>query len=201
MWSESCNGTYCINLGEPCCQCEDWNQTHLPCKHMLLVFSCHPDSWEFVPKDYRSSPFFALDMLLCGKTEISNEEQDNSYASPLKPIPTPDEANSEAINTADMKSKKVREITEEIRTLSYLLPSSFSHEGYQAVTDYLSEVKNILMNSIPQTQEGFISLPVHKRKKKEKKEKSKKKVKFLPLHANSKKSRHYHLLHKRKQCL
>ena len=47
---------------QPTCSCVDYSRNHLPCKHMLAVFSEVPGcSWNDLPEGYRNSPCFNLD--------------------------------------------------------------------------------------------------------------------------------------------
>ena len=40
----------------------EWESSHLPCKHMFAVFRHNPDwGFEKLPDTYRNSPFFSLD--------------------------------------------------------------------------------------------------------------------------------------------
>ena len=63
--------TYTVKLvdrnGMPSCGCHSWLWTHLPCKHMFALMHNIPSvSWEAMPEQYRSSPFFNLDLDLLG---------------------------------------------------------------------------------------------------------------------------------------
>lgn len=46
----------------PSCTCKEWPSTHIPCKHMFVIFRHEPD-WGFqkLCENYRNSPFFTLD--------------------------------------------------------------------------------------------------------------------------------------------
>ncbi|XP_052083491.1 uncharacterized protein LOC127720779 [Mytilus californianus] len=47
----------------PSCQCLDWLEHHLPCKHLMTVFrnvlNCN---WDALPSAYRESPYICLDV-------------------------------------------------------------------------------------------------------------------------------------------
>ena len=45
----------------PFCECVDWKQHYLPCKHMFSVMKKFEISWESFPTRYRDSPFFKTD--------------------------------------------------------------------------------------------------------------------------------------------
>lgn len=55
-----------VTLGDavnfPSCNCSQWQQYRLPCKHMFFVF-IHVDEWSFnrLPVHYRTNPLFTLD--------------------------------------------------------------------------------------------------------------------------------------------
>ena len=60
--SADSDNTYTVQLSVPACSCIDWQQHHLPCKHMLAVFAACPSSgWESLPAAYHNFPHLRLD--------------------------------------------------------------------------------------------------------------------------------------------
>ncbi|XP_069103000.1 uncharacterized protein [Argopecten irradians] len=71
--------------GLPSCQCMDWNNWHLPCKHFMAVFSNHEEtSWETLPDSYTNSPYLTLDIEECHSAEFPIVE-DNLLEAEDKP--------------------------------------------------------------------------------------------------------------------
>ena len=57
---------YNLQFGDPSsmpkCECPDWLQTFLPCKHFLAIFHHLPAwQWDSLPTSYRESPLLLLD--------------------------------------------------------------------------------------------------------------------------------------------
>ncbi|CAH3018889.1 unnamed protein product, partial [Porites evermanni] len=57
---------YNLQFGDPSsmpkCECPDWLQTFLPCKHFLAIFHHLPTwQWDSLPTSYRESPLLLLD--------------------------------------------------------------------------------------------------------------------------------------------
>ena len=51
------------NNGFPSCECADWKNNMLPCKHMFAIFSKIDGlDWNSFPVNYRNSPYFCLDI-------------------------------------------------------------------------------------------------------------------------------------------
>ncbi|XP_021348263.1 uncharacterized protein LOC110447122 [Mizuhopecten yessoensis] len=64
----------------PSCQCMDWNNWHLPCKHFMAVFFYHPSTgWNALPDAYKSSPFLTLDVETFPSQGLTTAEADINY--------------------------------------------------------------------------------------------------------------------------
>ncbi|VDI21007.1 Hypothetical predicted protein [Mytilus galloprovincialis] len=49
--------------GMPSCQCLDWLEHHVPCKHLMTVFrNILYFNWDAIPSAYRESPYICLDV-------------------------------------------------------------------------------------------------------------------------------------------
>ncbi|XP_062583252.1 uncharacterized protein LOC134245018 [Saccostrea cucullata] len=71
-----------ITSTQPACTCVDYSIHHLPCKHMLAIFSCVPDcSWNDLPEAYKNNPHFNLDEDILQQSEVN----------PMSPSPIPEE--------------------------------------------------------------------------------------------------------------
>ena len=48
----------------PCCTCADWQQWHIPCKHMFAVFNTQDGwTWNSFSPNYLNSPYLSCDSL------------------------------------------------------------------------------------------------------------------------------------------
>ena len=58
----------------PHCECDDWQQNYLPCKHMFAAM-VHPPRYPFesICADYRTSPYFTLDEEFLAATQNQEE--------------------------------------------------------------------------------------------------------------------------------
>eukprot|EP00112_Aurelia_sp_Birch-Aquarium-sp1_P025562 Seg8559.2 transcript_id=Seg8559.2/GoldUCD/mRNA.D3Y31 product="hypothetical protein" pseudo=true protein_id=Seg8559.2/GoldUCD/D3Y31 len=63
--------------GMPYCDCFNWKENLLPCKHMFaVIIHCKEYSWESLPEQYRNSSYFTLDpSCSLQKNSILKEEQ------------------------------------------------------------------------------------------------------------------------------
>lgn len=62
MPSERNSGTwYNVNFNEPSCDCYDWLENLVPCKHMDIILRVKLVKWESFPLHYRSNPLLNLD--------------------------------------------------------------------------------------------------------------------------------------------
>ena len=58
----------------PDCECDDFGHKCMPCKHMLAIIMLWPDcSWDSLPKPYRESIYFNLDMDVLDGTNTTME--------------------------------------------------------------------------------------------------------------------------------
>lgn len=71
--------------GMPYCDCFNWRENLLPCKHMFaVIIHCKEYSWESLPEQYRNSSYFTLDpscslqknSILKEKQKEENSEED-----------------------------------------------------------------------------------------------------------------------------
>ena len=63
--------------GMPYCDCFDWRENLLPCKHMFaVIIHCKEYTWESLPEQYRDSSYFTLDhSCSLQKNSILKQEQ------------------------------------------------------------------------------------------------------------------------------
>lgn len=67
--------------GMPSCECHAWMWTLLPCKHIFAVIKHTESSWEDLPLQYLSSPYFNIDSHVIGipiPSETLEEDGENS---------------------------------------------------------------------------------------------------------------------------
>ena len=68
---------YTVNLGDaqkfPTCECLDFHQYYLPCKHFFIVFEQVPCySWESLPTYFRNSPLISIDESISSNIQHSD---------------------------------------------------------------------------------------------------------------------------------
>ena len=64
--SETSEGAHTVSFGDasnlPSCDCLDWQQYRLPCKHLCSVFSSFPEwGWDMLNASYTANPLINLD--------------------------------------------------------------------------------------------------------------------------------------------
>lgn len=146
--SQSRNQTYNLNFGShssmPHCDCLDWRNSYLPCKHFLSIFYQFPKwNWETFPAEYKDSPLLHLDTDLvqspseapqnetgsCHQEDINADDNDpttlddyccsDDDATMSDVLPLPRKKLSPQSEAA-----KVREVLNQIRSLSFLVHDS-----------------------------------------------------------------------------
>ena len=69
------------HVGLPSCDCPDWRDNHLPCKHFFAVFNTQTAcSWECLPEDYKNNPFINLDIGQFSYSSLSIQPEDATDA-------------------------------------------------------------------------------------------------------------------------
>lgn len=87
--------------GMPSCTCGDWQQWHIPCKHMFAIFNLQTKwSWNTFHADYLNSAYLSIDTLslddyfnTTNSLEPANDEQDCNDNSPTECHITPNPDN------------------------------------------------------------------------------------------------------------
>lgn len=59
--SECSNVFYSVDLNMPSCECEAFQTSFLPCKHIFAVFNNTQHCWQSLPHSYTTSPYITLD--------------------------------------------------------------------------------------------------------------------------------------------
>ena len=126
--SESCDRTYGVyiestdTVSAPWCHCTDWLRRHLPCKHILAVFTYFPEwSWDHLPSEYMSLSVFTFDPDLLTEVQqtchLSQEEVQNAaHSSPV----TCDEEQPQGVPESTEQSQ----VTSQSHVPLNVLPSS-----------------------------------------------------------------------------
>ena len=162
--SQSRNQTYNLNFGSrssmPHCDCLDWRNNYLPCKHFLSIFYQFPKwNWETFPAEYKDSPLLNLDTDLA--QSLSEAPQNETGSGHQENIDADDnDHNSTTLDdyccsdddasTSDVlplprkklspqsEAAKVREVLNEIRSLSFLVHDS------RAISDLHSTLRKAM---------------------------------------------------------
>ena len=121
----------------PHCQCPDWAQNLLPCKHFLAVMREHLAwNWNRFPRQYRKSPFITLDDFIVSKVHPSSEnievfeEVDISSQIDFKELPTfrPNHRS---------KATACRKVLKEMKSLTYVV---YDEKVLMEVTSALEDI-------------------------------------------------------------
>ena len=122
----------------PHCDCPDWAQTLLPCKHFVVVMREFKEwTWAKFPEEYKSSPYLTLDRpvsfnsLEMGEDEPNtlDESQSANQISHFFDLP-------EAKSTFRSKAASCRELLKEIKSLIY---TTYDEEAMSDLYDTLNE--------------------------------------------------------------
>ena len=159
---------YKVNLGNENtfrrCECDAWNRSLLPCKHMVSIFEYFPEfGWESLPVTYKTSPYFNLEYFVINRKNLirnDNEKDDGLYTViedevAIKEIPRKQYSKR-------TKTSNCREILNQIKSLTYLVNDV---DTLDAMEDQLYISVELLKNEAPK-KEGFQPVKV-KRKVKE----------------------------------
>ena len=157
--SQSGNDTYNLNFGDhssmPHCDCADWRNNYLPCKHFISIFWFYSNwGWGKLPSEYKDSPLLCLDWEITQNQSSCQQEnapilQDDIIADEdfTPNATTVDENSSEETSDLDVlelprkkhsarsEAAKVREVLNEIRSLSFLV------DDPKAISDLLTTMQ------------------------------------------------------------
>ena len=120
------------------CDCPDWVQTLLPCKHFVAVMREFKEwTWAKFPEEYKSSPYLTLDRtVLFNSSEMgehepntSDESQSANQISHFFDLP-------EVKSTFRSKAASCRELLKEIKSLTY---TTYDEEAMSDLYDTLNE--------------------------------------------------------------
>ena len=122
----------------PHCDCPDWAQTLLPCKHFVAVMREFKEwTWAKFPEEYKSLPYLTLDRsVLFNSWEMGEDEpntldenQSVNQVSHFFDLP-------EAKSTFRSKAASCRELLKEIKSLTY---TTSDEEAMSDLYDTLNE--------------------------------------------------------------
>jgi hypothetical protein len=86
----------------PSCECADWQQNYLPCKHILAVIQSSKNSlgWEDMPLEYRESPYISLDVdILFQPIDSQQPKQSEKILNPVLNAPLPTTTPTGSVST------------------------------------------------------------------------------------------------------
>ena len=154
----------------PRCECEDWQQKYLPCKHMFTAI-VHPSNYafQFLGTKYLTSPFFTLDESIMKPFEAPTAMSPSVVTAELeKQLPStslPLEMNAESEPSTDpadlpLLSKGAhlttaadcRDLLHQIRGLTYLIADA------NIILQFEDKLSGILVDlkSAADKENGFI---------------------------------------------
>lgn len=126
--------------GMPSCQCYDWKQNFLPCKHMFaVILHMQNYSWEDIPAAYRDASYFTLDPHCAIKQNNTITDEPEVHIN----INTASEAND------DIAETNIKPTSCQVKDLP--LPTSFTRKGVgSACRDILDQLKSLTFNVVDQ---------------------------------------------------
>ena len=156
--SQSKNQTYNVNFGSdakmPHCDCLDWRNNYLPCKHFLSIFFHFPKwNWERLPTQYKDSPLLTLDSHLAQPFQSNDENrmgslaEDETLADNRHHLPeNQKEGKILPLQAKKLSAKsegaKVRELINQIRSLTFLVDDTQAMNTlYLTLKDAMEEFK------------------------------------------------------------
>ena len=148
----------------PSCMCDDWQRTHLPCKHMFAIFKHKPDwGFESLSKKYRNSPFFTLDEVVIlpidnlhvepaefskeepvidGTKESHSQERENNKEN----LPYPKRFNKTV-------AAQCRDLMNQAKSLTFIVDDP---DTLEQVRKTLQRCVVLMKNSVPKAYNGLI---------------------------------------------
>ena len=158
---------YKVNLGNENtfrrCECDAWNRSLLPCKHMVSIFEYFPEfGWELLPVTYKTSPYINLDYFVTNRKNLirnDNEKDDGLYTViedevVIKEIPRKQYSKR-------TKACNCREILNQNKSLTCLVNDV---DTLDALEDHIYVSMELLENEAPK-EEGVIVQPVKVKRK------------------------------------
>ena len=126
--------------GMPSCQCYDWKQNFLPCKHMFaVILHMQNYSWEDIPAAYRDASYFTLDPHCAIKQNNTNTDEPELHI------------NIDSVSGVndDIAETNIQPTCSQVKDLP--LPSSFARKSIgSACRDILDQLKSLTFNVVEQ---------------------------------------------------
>lgn len=136
--SQKANG-YLVRFeddGMPSCNCHDWKEHFLPCKHIFaIILQSKEYSWESLPEAYRNSPYFTLDEQFSLKPDVNNDE-----------IPH-EKIELQEIQILTESTKDEEQPVDDINAVELELPTAFAKRSDGAACrDTLDQLRGLTFN-------------------------------------------------------
>ena len=136
--------TYKLNFGAtddmPHCECFDWQQTLLPCKHFVAVMTEFDDwNWSRLPDAYRNSPYLTLDRDAVFKMYVIDGDIDvEGTDEMLQEIPERLLDLPRVKCSVTTKSSCCRELLKELKSLTYIV---YDEEATTSLQETLEDAR------------------------------------------------------------
>eukprot|EP00794_Sanderia_malayensis_P017245 gene17245-18965_t len=122
--------------GMPSCECHNWKENFLPCKHMFaVIIHCKEYSWESFPVEYRDSAYFTLDPNCSLRSSMVSEVEPTNGTEVLHID------NIEECHT--VSEKEGYECSQSSHPGKLPLPASYSRSNGAACRDLLDQIKSL----------------------------------------------------------
>ena len=146
---------YSLTFGDaatmPHCECADWENNRLPCKHFLAVFRLFKDwGFEKLPTHYRESPFLTLDndVVFCKEPLSKNETIEVDHCT-LQDDESAKDSSTEIFAELPGKRKisttwntKCKEAIKHLNTLTHIVEDNESLKQVYALLHQCIEIFN-----------------------------------------------------------
>ena len=162
--SEPSEQAHTVSFGDannlPSCDCLDWQQYRLPCKHLCSVFSSFPEwGWDMLNASYTANPLINLDYS-CIKPWVDTHDKPEQRLShytitptySLKGKTTSKTKSSEVVKkptTINASDIKISEVEFEVPTVATTIPSTSANEDLEEdeeTADIALQCRNLLTN-------------------------------------------------------
>ncbi|XP_053396962.1 uncharacterized protein LOC123544416 isoform X2 [Mercenaria mercenaria] len=130
--------TYNVTLGSedrfPCCECSDWDEHHMPCKHMFAAMKRNGEiDWEQISPLYMNSAYCTIDDLACATNKIPTDDNtgptdlEDEYEN-VSNIPADDgtdltdvqdETDSVNVNKVENEQRIARDVIKKLTSMTY----------------------------------------------------------------------------------
>ena len=141
------------------CDCLDWRNNYLPCKHFLSIFFHFPKwNWERLPSQYKDSPLLTLDSHLAQPFQSNDENrmgslpEDETLAENRHHLPENQKGKILPLRAKKLSAKSEDDIGLEVKPTAKVKPEKCNNSYHKCDINQIRDVKNGAVHPLPSSK-------------------------------------------------